>query len=249
MRIRSLSVALSCALGLCALAAPSAHADGDAVITDVVVGGGGDFAIGINGSKTFNVSVTARDDSGIKGMELRVRFPGTVIRSPDRGVTCASADGATRTCTARFTVSQQGDLLLNEAAGTWYVQADVDANDGNSFFSDTAESFRIRRLAKLSVNAAPEPVKKNAKLTVTGKLIHADWFADRTVPYAGRSVKLQFRKKGSSTYNTVKTIKSSSTGALKTTVKATADGYWRWTYAGDATNSAAKATGDYVDVK
>lgn len=81
---------LSGALGLRARAVPSAHADGDIVITDVAVGG--DVAIGINGSKTFGV----------------------------------------------------------------------------------------RRLAQLSVNAAPEPVRKNAKLTVTGTLIHVDWFARAT---------------------------------------------------------------------
>jgi hypothetical protein len=32
-------------------------------------------------------------------------------------------------------------------------------------------------------------------------------------------------------------------------VKASADGYWRWTFAGNSTTSTAKATGDYVDVR
>ncbi|MER7839336.1 hypothetical protein ABTY98_26520 [Streptomyces sp. NPDC096040] len=41
-------------------------------------------------------------------------------------------------------------------------------------------------------------------------------------------MKLQFRKKGSSTYTTLKTIKSSSMGALKTTTTATVDGYYRY---------------------
>ncbi|MFE0201391.1 hypothetical protein ACFW0I_37520, partial [[Kitasatospora] papulosa] len=137
-------------LAFAALAVPSAYAaaDGDIVITDVAVSGGGDFAIG--GSKTFNVSVTAQDDSGIQTMGLHIRVPGTVYKAPDQGLTCTGT--TTRTCT------------------------------------------------------------------------------------------------GTSTYSTVKTVKSTSTGALRTTAKATADGYWRWTYAGDAVTSGAKATGDYVDV-
>ncbi|MFD9969419.1 hypothetical protein ACFWZR_04595 [Streptomyces sp. NPDC059017] len=76
MRIRSLTAALAGSLAFAALAVPSAYAaaDGDIVITDVAVSGGGDFAIG--GSKTFNVSVTAQDDSGIQTMGLHIRVPG-----------------------------------------------------------------------------------------------------------------------------------------------------------------------------
>ncbi|WP_327180293.1 hypothetical protein OG599_14350 [Streptomyces sp. NBC_01335] len=40
-----------------------------------------------------------------------------------------------------------------------------------------------------------------------------------------------------------------STGALKTTVTASADGYWRWTFGGTPTTGTATATGDYVDVR
>jgi hypothetical protein len=62
-------------------------------------------------------------------------------------------------------------------------------------------------------------------------------------------VKLQFRKKTSSTYTTIKTIKTDSTGNLKTTTTATVDGYFRYSFAGTATTPAVNATGDYVDVQ
>ena len=48
---------------------------------------------------------------------------------------------------------------------------------------------------------------------------------------------------------TLKTVKTSSTGELKTTTKATVDGYYRYSFAGTSTTPAVKATGDYVDVK
>ncbi|MEU6009561.1 hypothetical protein [Streptomyces sp. NPDC047453] len=62
-------------------------------------------------------------------------------------------------------------------------------------------------------------------------------------------MKLQFRKKGTSTYTTVKTVTTSSSGNLKTTVKASTDGYWRYTFAGTSTTASATAGGDYVDVR
>ncbi|WP_405717336.1 hypothetical protein OG607_00640 [Streptomyces sp. NBC_01537] len=142
------------------------------------------------------------------------------------------------------------DFSSNSPASiTWYVEASrVNANDGDWISADSAGTFKVLRLAKLTANAAPEPVAKNATLTVTGKLTLANWATHKYAGYSGRSVKLQFRKKGTSTYSTVKTVTSGTGGALKTKVKATTDGYWRWSYAGNTISSAAKATGDYVDV-
>jgi len=107
----------------------------------------------------------------------------------------------------------------------------------------------VQRASKLTVNAAPEPVKKGKPLTVTGKLSRANWEDNMYHGYAGQSVKLQFRKKGSSTYTTVKTIKTDSTGNLKTTVTAAGDGYFRYSFAGTSTTPAVSAAGDFVDVQ
>lgn len=54
---------------------------------------------------------------------------------------------------------------------------------------------------------------------------------------------------GTATYATVKTVNTSSTGDLTTTVTASEDGYWRWNFAGTSTTPAVKATGDFVDVQ
>ena len=47
----------------------------------------------------------------------------------------------------------------------------------------------------------------------------------------------------------MKTIKTNSTGDLKTTVKASVDGYFRYSFAGTSTTPAVNAAGDFVDVK
>ena len=44
------------------------------------------------------------------------------------------------------------------------------------------------------------------------------------------------------------TVKSSSKGALKTTVKASRSGTFRYTYAGSSTNKAAASPGDHIVV-
>ncbi|NEE58470.1 calcium-binding protein, partial [Streptomyces sp. SID8455] len=114
---------------------------------------------------------------------------------------------------------------------------------------ETAAPVRLQRFSKLTVNASPEPVRKGRTLTVTGKLTRADWETFTYRGYSKQPVRLQFRKKGATNYTTVRTVTSSSTGTLKTTVKAAADGYWRYSFAGTSTTPAVSAAGDYVDVK
>lgn len=92
-------------------------------------------------------------------------------------------------------------------------------------------------------------MKKGKTLTVTGKLSRANWDTNKYAGYAAQPVKLQFRKKGSTVYTTVKTVKTSSTGVLKTTVTASVDGYYRYTFAGTTTTPAISAAGDFVDVQ
>ncbi len=44
-------------------------------------------------------------------------------------------------------------------------------------------------------------------------------------------------------------MKADSAGNLRTTVTASADGTWRWTFGETSTTGGATSTGDYVDVK
>ncbi|MFF7265629.1 calcium-binding protein [Streptomyces sp. NPDC008159] len=251
MRIRSLAAAFTGALTLTALLTPASQAagTGDTTITDVVVNGGAELALGPKAPKTFKVSVTAQDDSGIKEMQLRVTLSGYVYRSSDRGLTCAAKTATTSTCTGSWTVDTSNVSSNDAADDHWFVEAGATAKDGDWFDTDRAGTFTVRRLAALTADAGPEPVARNGSLTVTGKLSRADWKARTYVGYSGRSVNLQFRAAGTSTYRTVKKVTSGTGGALRTTVTPTGDGYWRWTFTGSGTTSTAKAGGDYVDVR
>lgn len=84
---------------------------------------------------------------------------------------------------------------------------------------------------------------------MTGRVTRANWDTHTYQGYAGRTVSLQFKAAGASSYTMVKKVTSRGTGALRTTVKATGSGTWRWTYYGNSTSGAKSSTGDYVAVR
>ncbi|MFE2634130.1 DUF5707 domain-containing protein [Streptomyces scopuliridis] len=224
------------------------------VISKVVVNGGKPIVVGTTATKKVSIAITASHPSGIADAATFLWFNKDAATDTYYGfdqnedaATCKAASATTSTCTLSVTVDPW--YLTNTAATYWKTAALVLSNDVQVTENYTAAQIRMQRLSKLDVNASPEPVKKGGTLTVTGKLSRANWETGTYKGYATQDVKLQFRKKSSSTYTTVKTVKGSSTGTLKTTVKAVEDGYWRWSFAGTASTPAVNATGDFVDVR
>ncbi|MGY5124046.1 DUF5707 domain-containing protein [Streptomyces nigrescens] len=258
MRKRAIFAVLAGVTAVGGFIVPSAYADetiGDIQITDVTVNGGKDIAVGL-ADKTITVSVTATDPSGIWDADFHL-WRGTDPDNPDGYIKpnedttpadCVTSGATTSTCSKTFTF-EPDRWLTNADAGAWKVGVQVWANDDSRVQRDTYTSTRIQRFSKLTVNASPEPVVKGKALTVTGKLSRANWDTDVYAGYTVQPVKLQFRKAGTSTYTTVKTVSTSSTGDLKTTATASVDGYWRWNFAGTSTTPAVAATGDYVDAQ
>lgn len=259
MRIRAAGAVVTGALALSAFAIPAAHADagrGDTKISNVVVNGGKPVVVGATGSKTFSVSFTVKDNSGVDWAQA-ILFHGPSIDESDSGALantsdhrskCTKVNATTSTCTATYTLKARANLI-NSVAGTWKVWAVARAKDTDYVQRDNAKTFQAQRLAKLTADAAPEPVKKGKTITVTGALTRANWDAAKFSGYSGQSVKLQFRKNGSSSYTTLKTVKTDSRGNLRTTTTATADGSYRFSFAGNSGTSAVSAAGDFVDVK
>ncbi|MEE1808469.1 calcium-binding protein [Streptomyces sp. BE133] len=247
----------SVALVATAIGATAAQAEdggkGNITIDKVVVNGGKPVVVGTTKVVSAKVSVTASDDSGIAETTYISAFgpKPNYAQIWDDEITCVKASATTSTCTGTLTFDPQAStgFVGNSAAATWNLGTLVSANDYNYIHRDAATTFKVQRYSKLTVNASPEPVKKGKTITVTGKLSRANWEDNKYHGYTNQSVKLQFRKKGSNTYTTVKTIKSNSTGNLKTTVTASTDGYFRYSFAGTTTTPAVNATGDFVDVQ
>ncbi|WAX79419.1 hypothetical protein [Streptomyces sp. KMM 9044] len=169
----------------------------------------------------------------------------------DYAATCAATSSTTANCSGKIDIYPAYGELINSDAGTWKGGA-LALDYVTEKFADEGGlgSTLVQRYSRLTVNASPEPVKKGKTITVTGKLSRANW---ETGSYSGlpsgQSVALQFRTSGTSTYTNVKGVKTAAGGALKTTVTAATDGYFRFKYAGITSTAPVTAAGDFVDVR
>ncbi|MFF4032021.1 calcium-binding protein [Streptomyces sviceus] len=227
------------------------------VVSDVKVNGGKAIVAGYTGSKTYTVSLTASHSANIEDAYVdlwhgrdRAHVDG-VFAPNEQAATCTAVSTTTSTCKLTITVDAGRELYMNSLAGTWHVTAGAIAADeaGSIYWNDLYGTHRVQRLSQLTANAAPEPVKKGKTITVTGKLARANWETRKFAGYSTQPVQLQFRKKDSDTYTTVKTVKTNNKGDLKTTVTATVDGFFRWSFAGTSTTPAVNAAGDFIDVQ
>jgi hypothetical protein len=252
------------ALGGFAAGAYGNETQGDVQISNVAFDGGKNVVVDVY-LKTITVSGTFTHPSGIQDADF-VLWRGPDGANPyetydDRIVSneyyshadCVASSATTSTCSQTFTFEPDwkysGTPLENADAGTWKVSVLGVANDDSWTHAASYTTTRLQRHSKLTVNASPEPIAKGKTLTVTGKLTRANWDTLDYRGYTNQPVKLQFRKAGTTTYTTIKTMYTSSTGGLSTTVTASEDGYWRWNFAGTSTTPAVKATGDFVDVQ
>ncbi|MFF4901585.1 hypothetical protein [Streptomyces sp. NPDC001068] len=263
MRVRAVVVLLSLAACASASVVPAAArpaarpASGGTTFSHVVVDGGKDVVFGLTTRRTVTIGWTAEDPDGVAASWAYLwHGPDTddadgilPLYPPAGRCAAASADRTTVTCEVSFVVDPARDLRHDGLAGTWKVLAS--AQDGGDDWTETdvAGTTRLQRLAEVTVNASPEPVKKGRTLTVTGGLTRADWERGGYGGYQGQSVRLQFRKKGGSAYTTLKTVRSGSRGVLRTTTVARTDGYFRFLFPGTATTGPATAAGDFVDVR
>jgi len=142
--------------------------------------------------------------------------------------------------------------LPNSEAGVKYdawvtATDDADVTAGHQMNG----SFVIKRRTEWrSFNASPEPVSKGKPIKITGALKVANWESRKYTAQKGSRVSVQFKKAGTSSYVTVKTVTTSSTyGTVSTSVNATYDGRWRLVYGGSGTRGPATSLSDYVDVR
>ncbi|KFF98240.1 hypothetical protein IQ62_26230 [Streptomyces scabiei] len=226
-----------------------------------VVNKGKDIVLGVTGKKAVPVTFTAFDEEGV-AITQAFLWQGTDSSSTDT-ITGALESDAYPTCTETpvqggYSYSCKTVFTIDPAvafkdgngtAGTWKVFLGAYDLYANASYDDDVARTKIKRAAKLTTNASPEPVREGRTITVTGKLSRANWTTGKYAGYATQPVQLQFRKRGSSTYTTVKTVKTSSTGTLSITTRAGSDGYYRFVFAGTTTTGSATATGDFVDVR
>lgn len=173
----------------------------------------------------------------------------TNVLISDDPATCTATSTTTLSCAGTIYIRPADGDLLNSDAGTWNAGGLAVTSNGDSKTQGGLGTRKVLRYSKLTANAGPEPVTKGKTITTTGKLSRANWEDNKYHGYTKQPVKLQFRKAGTSTYTTIKTVYSDSYGNVKATATAASDGYWRLSFAGSSTTPAVNATGDYVDVR
>ncbi|MFC8230594.1 hypothetical protein [Streptomyces sp. NPDC057287] len=261
MRRGIAALAAVAAVGAAVVTAPAAHAEGrgDIRVVKTVVNAGGSVIVGVKNVKRFPIVMTIKDNSGVKGVAHVSAFNTANAHGPVSylGTSCRKSSSTTSVCTATMEIdpswidsygSGNEGWDANSVAGTWQVNATVQANDKDYWISDRITTFKVKRAATLTTDAAPEPVKKGGTLTVTGKLSRANWTDLKYHGFTKQVVKLQYKTPGGS-YHTVKTATTDSAGRLRTTVKASASGSWRWAFLGTTTTMKVVSTGDAVTVK
>ncbi|MGX1475546.1 UNVERIFIED_CONTAM: hypothetical protein RKD50_004354 [Streptomyces canus] len=266
MRIRALVLVASGAVALSALAVPAAQAAtaGPAVtFSSLKVNSGKNIVVGSTTMVTVSATYTVTKPATLSASSFQtgpVLYRGATLGENsddllggDAPGTCTASSSTVLKCTAKIQFRPKGSDedgdLINSEAGTWKLGAlAVNADDGITWQGGLG-STHLQRRSTLTVNASPEPVTKGKTITVTGKLARANWDTNTYAGYSTQPVKLQYRKAGTSTYTTLKTIYTTSTGTLKTTTTATADGYYRYSFAGTTTTPSVSAAGDYVDVQ
>ncbi|MGV9450048.1 hypothetical protein [Streptomyces sp. NPDC003635] len=254
------AVAFAGALALVAFSAPAAEAaDTGITVTNLVINNGRPVIVGTTAEVTPDFTFDVKTPSGYAYNEVQTSpflyHDVTVAQGAQSGGIYSGSetyyeDGFVE---GELFIAPRYRLDSNNDATTWKiaVSASTWGSDGRPDAQEYLTGFgsvQVKRMAKATVNASPEPVAKGRTITVTGSAQRADWVKHTYVGFPDKLARLEFRTAGTSTYKTVKYVRATSTGYLKTTVTATTDGYWRWTFGATSTTGAAAAKGDYVDV-
>ncbi|MEU7717467.1 hypothetical protein [Streptomyces tibetensis] len=260
------------ALGISVLNAPAAQAaDTGITVSDIVINNGKPIVVGTSKVVEPPISFTIALPAGYSTADpsrydaYPFLYRGSIKTAADSGenfiqpggYTCYEIDSKHARCEGELYIDphpSQEHVDSNSDATTWKVgvslklwKADGGLKTGE--LETRSATAQLKRAAKATTNASPEPVTKGKTITVTGKLTRANWSTKKYDAYSGRTVSLQFRAKGADSYKTLKKATTSSTGGLKTTVTASADGSFRWVYYGNSTTGVATSAADYVDVR
>ncbi|MEU5194350.1 hypothetical protein AB0G86_09830 [Streptomyces scabiei] len=260
------------ALGLSVLNAPAAQAaDTGITVSDIVINKGRPIVVGtskvVEPSLSFTISLPpgySTDDPFRYDAEPFL-YHGNLKTAAETGENFIGPGGYTCYEITSKRAECEGELRIdphpthdhvdsNSDATTWKVAVSLRLFKSSGGLKaeereTRSQTVQLKRAAKVTANASPEPVVKGRAVTVTGKLTRANWSTKKYNAYSGRTASLQFRAKGTDSFKTVKKATTSSTGALKATVAASVDGSYRWVYYGNSTTGVATSAADHVDVR
>ncbi|MFC5216909.1 hypothetical protein [Streptomyces coerulescens] len=252
------AAAFSAVLGVAALAVPAAGAGQDDAGTkfwNIDVNHNRDYTVGVAAAqkRVFSVSATVTDPSGVQSVSYEL-WHGQDRATADgvltAGAHCSKLNEITSYCEALVTADPNVNLRSNALAGVWTITPVATDGAGNVTRGDGAYLARIKRQTYVSQTVAtPQSVTKGKNLTVKARMTVAGWETRKDVPLIGHQVLLQYRKGTSGPFVTLKKIKTDRNGWATATVPATADGAYRYDFAGTSLTTPTTGWADFVDVK
>ncbi|GJF28739.1 hypothetical protein KNE206_14390 [Kitasatospora sp. NE20-6] len=225
------------------LAVPTVTTDrshGDTAVTSITVNNGKPVLLGPARAAAFPLVVRARDDSGIRAVDP------VGVWGPNYGVLkvgalrCTAGPGTESVCRGTVTVDPVQKEIFNDEAGTWFVDLQVTANDGDRFVGKATGGFSLKRAAKLSGSGVPATATAGQRIAVQGWLARSFWTDNKFHGYKDGVAYLQFRAEGSHRWTTVARAVSTASGTVRASAKVTGPGDFQWYAPGD------KWTGDAV---
>ncbi|MGW1728975.1 calcium-binding protein [Streptomyces sp. NPDC002306] len=251
------AAAFSAVLAAAAFAVPAAGADqnSDTEFWNFDVNQVRDHTVGVDAARkrVFMVGATVTDPSGVQSVSFELRHGEDPAKADGLMVGrahCVKLNATTSECAALLTADPNVNLRSNSLAGLWFATPVAVDGDGNTTREDGPYLAYLKRNTYMSQTvASPQPVKKGKSLTVKAQMTVASWDKHKNVPLAGHQVLLQYRKGTTGPFVTLKKIKTDRNGWATATVKATADGAYRYDFAGTKLTLAAAGSADFVDVK
>ncbi|MFE0255187.1 hypothetical protein [Streptomyces sp. NPDC059010] len=252
------AAAFSAVLAVAALAVPAAGADQEDSATqfwNIDVNHDRDYTVGVEAARkrVFSVSATVSDPSGVQSVSYEL-WHGADRANADGVLTgaghCVKLNETTSFCEALVTADPNANLRSNALAGVWTITPVATDGAGNVTRGDGAYLARIKRQTSMSQTVAtPQRVKKGTNLSVKARMTVAGWETNKNVPLIGHQVLLQYRKGTSGAFVTLKKVKTDRNGWATATVPATADGAYRYDFAGTSLTTATTGSADFVDVR
>ena len=139
------------------------------------------------------------------------------------------------------------DRIFTYRTPAGLTKVTVTAKEDSQTFT-RSDSFYVRRNAKIDgFNAGPEDRLVNNNLKSSGKLLRLNG-SGVYVPWVNKSVVIEYRKAGTSTWVSVGSDTTDSTGYFAKTVKTKADGHWRARAVQTSATHGPTSGADYVNV-
>ncbi|MEU3553726.1 calcium-binding protein [Streptomyces fragilis] len=238
----------------------SSTAAASTTVSGVSVNGGNSASVGTTNTQTITVKWKVSGGSTLYGSHASI-WRGTDLEDGlEQFMTseefnadidpCVQSGTTTFNCTATFRIDPQYDLT-NADAGAWKISLWAFTDADTDVDTDNAKTWYLKRLSRLSTDAAPEPVAKGKTITITGTLTRANWDTHKYAGYTQQTVRLQERSLTGSyaTTSSHSTGTGSQAGVEKQTRTATTDRCYRYKFEGTTTTPPVTATGDCVDVR